>query len=429
MIQARVTSKDNEIKTWSKPTGQSGCVFSVDLIDNQSTEIRATCFNKAAEKFFPIFERNHVYYISKGQIRFSKKFAAIKNEYEIFLDESSQVTLCQDQQIADSIPKMNFSFVPISQIVDLPKDELIDVIGIIQPGTIGDAAQIRTNNVQVHKRNLTLLDSDPLTFNLTLWRSTAETFDPEFQGVIAVKRAKISDYNRKTLSCVSFTHIEKNPDIPEAHNLRGWYDQMGGQVLNVNPISDQRTFAPRSSVGSASLGDPKTFSQIKSENLGYHKQDDFQVKGTIILIKREMMSYNACPTPKCNKKVTQDNNAWFCEKCNKTYENCVPRYILAILATDATGSEWLSAFNDVGVSLLGHTASELQEMKDNHEDAKFEAVFSEVLFKSYAFSIRAKIDTYQDQSRLKCTLTSCTPIDFVADSKSLIAGIQKLLTY
>ena len=40
--------------------------------------------------------------------------------------------------------------------------------------------------------------------------------------MIAVKGAKISDFNGKSLSSLSSSHIEKNPDISEAYQLRGW---------------------------------------------------------------------------------------------------------------------------------------------------------------------------------------------------------------
>lgn len=50
----------------------------------------------------------------------------------------------------------------------------------------------------------------------------------------------------------------------------------------------------------------------------------FETRGTIVLIKHEgNLWYNACPT--CNKKVTEENGQWKCEKCNTLLPNCEKR--------------------------------------------------------------------------------------------------------
>ena len=53
-------------------------------------------------------------------------------------------------------------------------------------------------------------------------------------NVIAVKGAIVKDFGGRTLSTLSSSSIQINPDIPEAHLLRGWFDQSG------------RTMAPQS---------------------------------------------------------------------------------------------------------------------------------------------------------------------------------------
>lgn len=55
VIRARVTSKTS-MRTWSNKQGD-GKLFSMDLMD-ESGEIRATCFNETADKFFDIIQVN-----------------------------------------------------------------------------------------------------------------------------------------------------------------------------------------------------------------------------------------------------------------------------------------------------------------------------------------------------------------------------------
>ena len=43
--------------------------------------------------------------------------------------------------------------------------------------------------------------------------------------ILALKNAKIGDFNGRTLSTTSSTSVTLDPDIPEAGHLRQWYAQ------------------------------------------------------------------------------------------------------------------------------------------------------------------------------------------------------------
>ena len=43
--------------------------------------------------------------------------------------------------------------------------------------------------------------------------------------ILALKNAKIGDFNGRTLSTTSSTSVTLDPDIPEAGHLRQWYVQ------------------------------------------------------------------------------------------------------------------------------------------------------------------------------------------------------------
>jgi replication factor A1 len=129
--------------------------------------------------------------------------------------------------------------------------------------------------------------------------------------------------------------VEVNPDLTEAHQLRGWYDSQGGNVGNLYPISVSRGSGAPGSVGTADGGfaskpaDKKFFAQVKEENLGNGTRPDyFEVKGTITLLKHDKdVWYTACPGNNCFKKVTEQSaGSWTCAACNVTYNSYVPRY-------------------------------------------------------------------------------------------------------
>lgn len=81
----------------------------------QGTQIQATMFNEAARKFFNVFEMGKVYYISKGSLKIAnKQFKTVQNDYEMTLNESSQVEEAVNE--AAFIPETKFNFVPIDQL-------------------------------------------------------------------------------------------------------------------------------------------------------------------------------------------------------------------------------------------------------------------------------------------------------------------------
>jgi len=57
-IKARITSK-SDLKRWSNAKGE-GTLFSIDLLDADNTEIRATFFKEACQKYFTMLEQGKV---------------------------------------------------------------------------------------------------------------------------------------------------------------------------------------------------------------------------------------------------------------------------------------------------------------------------------------------------------------------------------
>lgn len=63
---------------------------------------------------------------------------------------------------------------------------------------------------------------------LTLWGSQAEEFDGSLQPILAVRNGRINEYGGgKSVSLLQSSVLQVNPDITEAHKLRGWFDNIG----------------------------------------------------------------------------------------------------------------------------------------------------------------------------------------------------------
>ena len=89
-IKVRCTKKDN-MRHYHNQKGD-GKLFGMDFLDKEGTEIRAVCFNEAADKFYSIIEKDCVYLISRGQVRLARKgFSHITNDYSITINADPEV--------------------------------------------------------------------------------------------------------------------------------------------------------------------------------------------------------------------------------------------------------------------------------------------------------------------------------------------------
>jgi len=320
----------------------------------------------------------------------------------------------------DGVPQVRFNFTNIADLQTVEKDTTIDTIGVLKE--VGETSQItsKTTSKPYDKRELTLVDDTNYSVRLTIWGNTATSFDVAPDSVIAFKGVKVSDFGGRSLSLLSSGSMTVDPDIDQAHRLKGWYDAQGR--------SD--TFTSHASLGS-SVGMAggrneayKTIIQVQDENLGLSENTDyFTTKATIIYVKQESITYPACLSVDCNKKVVQvDSGEWRCERCDKTHAKPEYRYILTVNVSDHTGQFRLSCFDDVGRLIMGMSADQLMELKENDEVAAA-AVFQEVNCKSWIFKCRAKMDNYQDQQRYLPFVPGCDH-DLFTGRQGPISGLQ-----
>jgi len=413
-IRARVTNK-SDIRHWSNQRGD-GKLFSMDLVD-QSGEIRATGFNDAVDRVYDLIEKGKIYYISRGSVKTAnKKYTSLKNDYELSLNNDSEVELCTDDC---DLPDINYDFRQIKDIEQINKDAMVDIVGVVKSAAEVSQITTRSTNKQVSKRDITIVDQSGTAINATLWGKEAESYEEYANSnpVIAIKGAKVSDFGGRSLSVLGSSVMNINPDLPEAHELRGWFDN-GGNNQEVASLSGQRM-----GVGGGVF---KTISQIKDENLGMgEKADYFNVRAFCIFLRKENCMYQACPGAECNKKVIEEDGAFRCEKCERTYPDFKYRLILSSNIADFSGNQWITSFQDSAEAILGTTAEKLGKMQTEDED-KFNRTFEDAAFKLYNFKIRAKMEAYQDEKRLKCSAVGAQPVNFRQESKRMIESIKAL---
>ena len=168
------------------------------------------------------------------------------------------MTQCRD---AGDVPTIKLSFVKIKDLSTYAKDDIVDVIGVVRETKDITTIVSRATQREIKKRELILIDDSATQVSMTLWGAEAERFDPSGTPIVAVKGAKVGDYQGVNLSAMSSSNILVNPDLPEAHALRGWYET-GGKTVTPETLA---------SAGGASgfKDDPRMpLKDVKEKNLG-----------------------------------------------------------------------------------------------------------------------------------------------------------------
>ncbi|KAI1293967.1 replication factor-A protein [Xylaria venustula] len=414
-IKARVTSK-SDIKTWHKASGE-GKLFSVNLLD-ESGEIKATGFNEQCDAFYELLQEGQVYYISTCKVNIAKKqFSNLPNDYELAFERETLIEKAEDQS---SVPQVRFNFVNIAELQSVEKDSTVDVVGVLKD--VGEVSQIVAKATQkpYDKRELTLVDDSQFSVRLTIWGKTATTFNAQPESVVAFKGVKVSDFGGRSLSLLASGTMAVDPDIEEAHRLKGWYDSQG-RTDNFNSHNSM------ASMGAATgrKDQAKCISQVKDEGLGMESNDYFTLKATIVYIKQDNFAYPACSQENCNKKVIdQGDGTWMCEKCQIAQPRPQYRYIMSVNVNDHTGQLWLSCFDDVGRVIMGMSADELMEIKENDED-RAPAVFDAANCSKLNFVCRAKMDQYGENPRVRYQVMSASPLDYKNEALKLADMIKQ----
>ncbi|KAK5083667.1 Replication factor A protein 1 [Lithohypha guttulata] len=417
-IKARCTSK-SDIKTWHNRNGE-GKLFSVNLLD-ESGEIRATGFNDQCDQLYELFQEGSAYYISSPcRVQMAKKqFSNVNNDYELTFERDTIVEKAEQQ---DDVPQIRFNFTTISDLESIDKDTTIDVIGILKD--VGEVNQItsKTTSKPYDKRELTLVDDSGYSVRLTVWGKVASSFEVAPETVVAFKGVKVSDFGGRSLSLLSSGSMATNPDLPESHRLRGWYDHAGqGQNFSTHANVQGTVMA-----GERRNEQVKSISAVKEEQLGMTEQQDFfNLKASIQYIKQDNFCYPACREEKCNKKLVELGDGWRCERCDKTFDAPEYRYIMSVNVSDHSGQIWLSCFDEVGRNLMGMTANELMAIKEEGDDKRVSDIFSDANCTTWNWRCVAKMETFQDNTRVRYQVRSSSGIDFVSEGQKMIALIKQ----
>ena len=419
LVRVRVMSKDK--RTYRNAKGE-GKLFNVTVADNTG-EIRMTGFNEQLDAFYDRLTIGRVYLIGGGVIKqANQQYNTTGHNCEITLGRQTSVEESDEPQGENAIPRHNYKFTSIASIEQAPDDNKVDVLAILV--TAGDVVTFTNKKGgETTKRVLTFADTSGVTIEGTVFGDKARENWP-VDCTVAVKGAKVGAWNQKSLT---LNDLELHPDLPEAHDLQGWWQSQGKQ--------QQATFKALSVSGAGGGGAGKNsqriyYREIEEKALGLNggQPDYFSVRCRVSHIKTDgkTLWYIACP--ECKKKVqgTDEHNLeGSCEKCGKQVQGS-RRWIIQAKCVDATGGQMVSFFDDTGVQMIGKTADELAPLRDPEDSSAFDRHFSTKQFECYIMRCRIASESYNDESRLKTSCLRLEPCDWVTEGRTLLDDIASM---
>eukprot|EP00253_Pinus_taeda_P024392 PITA_24392 len=344
-----------------------GRVFGFDLFDAEGGEIHITCFNTVADNFFAKIQNGNVYIVSKGNVKMAnKQYNHLNNDWEILLNATSTIEHVAGEK------------------------------NIIQ----------RKDGSEVNKQTIQLRDMSEYSIDAIFWGDNFNVVSQEISSlcatgnnpIIAIKSARIGEFNGKNIGTTARTIILVDPDIEEAHVLKSWFKKEGSIVASTSlttrsPFSHQQKKI--------------TISDIYNMD-SFEKPTFFQLKGTITKIGMDSFYYISCPSlvgrKKCMKKlIPQNTGLWLCPKCNAEVRDCDYRYLLKIDIQDHTGELASTvAFEDEGSTILGNNAKDFYLLSSDPELIK--EIVSRALWTDHIFTLSVKIETFKEVPCLKCVI-------------------------
>lgn len=479
-IKARVTQK-SDLRRYHNARGE-GKFFSFDLLDAQGGEIRAVAWNDQADRFYEQIEPGAVYVLSRASLRPRRGgFNATRHAFEIHLESGS--TLERQPDEAD-IPRMHYEFVPLAALEEAPAGAVVDVLAVLERANEWQTIT-RRDGGETQKRSLVLRDATNRAVELTLWGRLAVEEGERLAAlvrdgarpVLAVKGARVGDFNGKTLGSVAATDVRLEPydDLPEAKQLRLWYDREGATA---EPVPLSRTAA----VGGAGGGPGGAFggpggrldrvvclAQIQDEALGCASiapmgasgggnpaLDPFGAGGasapasasatrpgpawvtctaTVWSVRDDRLLYPACTLQhngkQCNKKLLESPEApgrWHCDRCQSP---STPewRYVVSLTLIDHTRDVFATAFNESGPGIFGLSGDQLHEMiqaRDAGDPAAahaFAQTMQNAMFAPRKLRLKCAEDLYNDELRQRVSIVHVQPLDFAAETKDVLKRI------
>lgn len=402
IIKARI-SKLYPVKEWSNAKG-SGSLLNFELVDRYGTQITATIFNKAVEKFKDVLTENNVYVFCKGTVKVANtKFTTIKNDYSLTFTPYSDITSVADDK---SIDKVVFNFSTLKETKAKGEGKSLDLVGVVL--SISEICEInlKTGGTK-SKRDYIVADNSEdggLKVMVTLWGKSAEVDNIQPGEVIAFKGLRVTNFKGLTLNGGDYTSVNNAVEmkLKQAGELLTWYRTVKENVNSIQSLTETQDNGNKSSVRLL-----KEMNANAREDLSNDPGLKYYINAKVETIRNDSkMVYMACPS--CKKKMQEEDestNLYRCERCSLSSTNPVATYMINVKLTDATDFAWIRVHGESALPIMGGITAEkfktdYLSLSDDLREIEMREILNSLNFKEFNVLIRPSISEYNGNENL-----------------------------
>jgi len=428
-IRARVTSK-SQTRTFRNGEGK---VFSVDLLDAEGGEIRASFFNDAVTKFNDKLQKGKCFTFSGGSVRVAnRQYNQCNHRYELSFDKA-----CQIEEVGEvaQIQTQIFKVTGLREVQSKTLPCTTDLCGVI----VGFQPKFTFTSKagqELVKREITLADDTATSMMVTLWGDRAKQEDSTFAGnpLVAIKGVLVKEWNGgRSGSLMESGDLIFDAQLPEMQRVRQWWSE-GGSSSEIKALSASGP-GGRGPSGTAAedLGDMRR----QSEQVLGDQGRVFSVVARLSQVQLrkqgepQPMTYMGCQEPRegsglpCNRRVDESG---FCAACNRA-GRAAPRLTLRCKFSDFADSPWLTTFHEAAQKVVGLSAEQIKALEDGEcREAAEAAIRKAYLREPLQLTVRAKLDSYNGEARTNVTCIDARPLSLGERGRAMLQEIRQMVT-
>jgi len=420
-IKAKVMRR-HAVRSWDK-NGKKGKVFDCELADVKGTEIKATWFNEAADKFNFLTE-GKVYTFHRGQVKVAnKKFNQLKHQYELAFNADAVITEVAEEADFQNL-QHQYSFTELRELRSKALPCVVDICVVVkdqfpprelkqQPKEDGSPAEPRF----LHK--FVTVDASEHSLEVAVF---GEKREEDYKGkCLVVKRMGVKEYQGGRSGATDWSSILLDPEsVAQVAPLRAWWTASGESAV-------VQSLSAAGGAGSSAPTTDGSFVELEEavKPLQVDQSIYWRTQAYLSRVRTEKkdgvkldLAYDACPN--CNKKVLNNK----CEKCDKMVQPNKRFLLQSLQFEDEYSTKWASAFDEAGKVLLNMTATDIDNLKHSPElQNKLQPLQYGTLWN---LRLKTRMEVYEGMPKSKTSVIGVDPVSAAEAGQKVLQTLQGL---
>jgi replication factor A1 len=410
--------------------GKQGKVFDCELVDLKGTEIKASWFNEAAEKFNFLTE-GKVYTFHRGQVKVAnKRYNQLKHQYELNFNADAVIAEVAEEAAFENI-QHTYTFTELRELRSKVLPCTVDLCVMVKeqspirelpPKADSNPSEIlRQAQEPRYLHKFICVDASEHSLEVAVF---GEKREEDFKGkCLVVKRCGIKEYQGGRGGATDWKNVMLDPELPQVAQLRAWWTASGESVA-------VQSLSMSGALGSAGTATDGSFVEMDeaAKPLQVDQSIYWRTQAYLSRVRTEKkdgqkldLTYDACPLSQCNNKKVMNNS---CEKCGKTVQPNKRFLLTSLQFEDEYSTKWANAFDEAGKVLLKMSAADLDNIKQSPElTTKLQPLQYGTLF---TLRLKTRIESYEGQPRQKTSVIGVEPVSAAEAGQKALQTLQGL---